>query len=156
MTIATFGVTATVLEGYAHRLALNATTSPTDTQADEMIQDRGAEWSALLQSVGVDVAGIDPTSQLYRLSRRWVIAATLHDVMRARERTVTPIVESFGAEADALRDRVLERIGTLGDGQPTADGSPNLVDSHVTRAAEVEAAISDGSLVARLAWSGNV
>jgi len=26
----------------------------------------------------------------------------------------------------------------------------------VTRAAEVEAAISDGSLVARLAWSGNV
>ena len=156
MTIATFGVTATVLEGYAHRLALNATTSPTDTQADEMIQDRGAEWSALLQSVGVDVATIDPASQLYRLSRRWVIAATLHDVMRARERTVTPIVESFGSEADALRDRVLERIGTLGDGQPTADGSPNLVDSHVTRAAEVEAAISDGSLVARLAWSGNV
>ena len=156
MTIATFGVTPSVLEGYAHRLALNATTSPTDTQADEMIQDRGAEWSALLQSVGVDVASIDPASQLYRLSRRWVIAATLHDVMRARERTVTPIVESFGSEADALRDRVLERIGTLGDGQPTADGSPNLVDSHVTRAAEVEAAISDGSLVARLAWSGNV
>lgn len=156
MTIATFGVTPTTLEGYAHRLALNASTSPTDIQAAEMIEDRGAEWSALLQSVGVDVATIDPTSQLYRLSRRWVVAAALHDVMRARERTVTPIVESFGSEADALRDRVLERIGTLGDGQPTADGSPNLVDSHVTRAAEVEAAISDGSLVARLAWSGNV
>ena len=154
--IETFGVTSTTLEGYAHRLTLDATTSPTAAQADEMVTDRGAEWSALLQSVGVDVATIDPASQLYRLSRRWVIAAALHDVMRARERTVTPIVTSFGDEADALRDRVLERIGTLGDGQPTAAGAPNLVDSHVTRAAEIEAALADGSLVNRLAWSGNV
>jgi hypothetical protein len=158
MTVDAFGVTTSALTGYAHRLALDASTSPTAAQADEMITDRAAEWCAQLASLGVDVAtaAADPSSQVYRLSRRWIIAATLHDVIRARERTITPIVESFAAEMDALRDRVLDRVATLGDGQPTAADAPNLPASHVTLAAEVEAAVEGESLIKRLAWGGYV
>jgi len=159
MTIATFGVIPATLTGYVHRLSLDASTSPTDTQAAEMITDRGAEWSAILESVGVAVAAVeaDATLQIHRLSRRWIVSASCGDVVRARERTITPIVESFYSEADALRVRVLERIGTLGDGQPRGAGAPNLPDSHVTRAAQIHAALrDDGRLVTRLAWSGDV
>ena len=158
MAVDAFGVTPATLTGYAHRLVLDASTSPTDTQAAEIITDRAAEWCAILESLGVDVttAAADASTQVYRLSRRWIVAASLHDVMRARERTVTPIVESFAAEMDALRDRVLDRVATLGDGQPTTADAPNLPASHVTMYDEIKDTIAGESLIKRLAWRGDV
>jgi hypothetical protein len=158
-TIATFGVVVSDIAGRAHRLAITADTSPNSTVVGEMITERGAEISAALRDMGVDVDTVsaDSTLQVYQIARRWIIYGVAADVLLARDRTSTDLADAYERRTSEAWDRLSTEVSRmLADGRPINDGAANLPASHVTRADEIESAIEVQGLGQRLAWSGSV
>lgn len=156
--VADFGVTAAIVAQYIGGTAFSTTSVPTTATVDAMIQRVAGQWSGLLQRRGADVEAADLAtgSQLYLMSQEWIAKRVAMDVLFSRERAVTPLAERWEAQTDAIKREVLEMTAALLDGQSSAAGAPGLIDSHVTRATEVRAALRDQPLGQRLAWGSRV
>lgn len=158
-TIATFGVVVSDIAGRAHRLDITATTSPSSTVVDEMITERGAELSAALRDMGVDVDTVsaDSTLQVYQIARRWIIYAVAADVLLARDRTSTDLADAYERRTRETWDRLSSEVSRmLADGRPTNSGAANYPASHVTRESFIDDALDGQGLGQRLAWSGSL
>jgi len=156
--VSAFGVDASVVAQYIGGTAFSASTVPTATTVASMISRVSAKWSGLIEQRGVDVAAVaaDPTSQLYLMSQEWIARSVALDVIVTRERAFPPIAEHYREVCDSIREEVNTRTAALLDGQSSADGAPGLIDSHVSRRAQVERALESMPLAQRLAWSGKL
>ena len=155
------GVTVADVAEMAHRVQVTANTSPDTARVEAFIDDRTAEIAAMLMTMGVDVTGLATrtTGIGYRLVRRWIVTMSAYDLLRARERVAgaaVPLLESYREEGESLMERIRQRPADLGDEHPTASGDPNLVDSHVTRQSQIDAATDGYGLGAQLAWRGRL
>ncbi len=157
-SFSTFGVTASTLGRYVHRLTFDASTSPTATEAGELINDRAAEWCAFLDSIGIDFTAFssDTASQGYRLSQSWIGRAAAIDADRARGHQNTELAIAMADERDAIMQRVRERSAEFGADKPTGISAANSPHTSTQRAAYVTTALEGASLGRRLANSGNL
>ena len=142
MAVPDFGVTAALVaaEGGLGASSFGASSIPTSSQVDVWIQEESAYWSGLLRSLGLDPAQVDDdtSTEVYAMSKRYVTIAVAVRVVRIREVDGnSAFVSSLRNERDAIREMMLSRPASLGDGQPTADGSPNLTRS--PRSSETDA-----------------
>jgi hypothetical protein len=156
--VADFGVTAAIVAQYIGGTAFSTASVPTAATVDAMILRVSGQWSGLLQRRGADVTAADLAtgSQLYLMSQEWIAKRVAMDVLYARERSLPPIAEKWEAQTEAIKREILEMTAALLDGQSSAAGAPGLIDSHVTREAEVREALRGQPLGQRLAWGSRV
>lgn len=154
----TFGVVAADLSRYVHRLQFDADTSPTLTQAGEVIAERAAEWCAFLHSIGVDWESVaaDATSQGYLMSRGWIGRAAAIDMHRAKGITNTELAIALAEERDRLRDTMRDRVAEMGSARAASISAPNAPHTDIERATQVTAAQATRGIGARMANSGSV
>ena len=153
-----FGVDASVVAQYIGGVTFNATTVPTASTVASMIQRVSAQWSGLIEKRGVDVAAVsaDTSSQLYLMSQEWIARSVALDCIVTRERAFPPIAEHYRDACRVIRDEVIARTSALLDGQSSEAGAPGLIDSHVSRRAQVVRALESMPLSQRMAWSGKL
>ena len=159
MAFSTFGVTSSTLSRYVHRLTFDTDTSPTATEAGEIINDRAAEWCAFLDSVGIPAATRDgwaATDESYRLSHSWIARAAAVDCSRARGHRNTELEIAMAEERDAIKQTMRDRVSELGDQRPTGASAANFPHTDVQRATQRTAALATGSLGSRMANRGSV
>lgn len=142
MSVPDFGATQALVaaESGMGAASFGASSIPTANQVDVWIGEESAYCSGLLRSLGLAPATVDAdtTTEVYAMAKRYVTLAVAVRVARIREADGnSAIVSSLRTERDALRKGMLDRPATLGDGQPTGDGAPNLTRS--PRSAETDA-----------------
>ena len=87
MAINIFGITKTDLQTVVSNLSIEADTSPTETQVDDLILQAAAEMELEAEAVGIDLEGLtDPTDPTYQLFRRAIIYRVAADVLVAKNR----------------------------------------------------------------------
>jgi hypothetical protein len=150
-----FGVVRGDLSRYVHRMKFSDQTSPTDTQADEIIAERAAEWCQFLDSLGIDYteAAGTSTDRTYLMSRRWIALAAACDCIRGRERDATELILNMQEELDRIKTSVRQRVSEVaGTGRATA----NRATSSVAQAANIATDSEGWTLGRRLANTGGV
>lgn len=150
-----FGVAVADLSRYVHRMSFSATTSPTETQAGEIIAERAAEWCQFLDSIGVDYseAAATTTDRTYLMSRRWIALAAACDCIRGRERDATELILNMQEELDRIKEALRARVGEVaGTGRATANRATNSV----AQSTAIKTASADWTLGQRLANTGGI
>ena len=150
-----FGVVVGDLSRYVHRMTFSATTSPTSTQAGEIIAERAAEWCQFLDSVGVDYteAASTTTDRTYLMSRRWIALAAACDCIRGRERDATELILNMQEELDRIKEAVRARVGEVAG---TGRGTANRATNSVAQASAIATASESWTLGQRLANTGGI
>jgi hypothetical protein len=155
--VSTFGATPASLTTYVHRLVINSTTSPNTDQTEELIDLHASFLCGLLSSMKIDPASVldaPGTQQGWLMCTRYVELMAVYDIQRNRTANTTEQTRSYYSEAQDILRGIRKRPADLGDILPTGPGSPNLVDSHVTRSPQVRAAARDYSTLGnRLAFN---
>jgi len=106
-TINTFGITTADVSGQVHNLTISPTSSPTDAQVTDMIEQNAALLTMELQAAGITAAGLtDTTDATYVLCKRGIINKTVSDVLVARNRGEA----GAGAYYMANWDRLIETV----------------------------------------------
>ena len=141
--VSTFGATPASLTKYVHRLVISSTTSPNETQTEELIDLHASFLCGLLTSMKIDPASVldaPGTQQGWLMCTRYVELMAVYDIQRNRTANTTEQTRSFYTEAQDIVRAIRKRPADLGDILPIGPGSPNLVDSHVTRSEQVRQA----------------
>lgn len=144
--VSTFGATPASCTKYVNRLTIDSTTSPTTTQVENIIDLHASFLCGLLTSMKIDPASVldaPGTQQGWLMCTRYVELMTVFDIQRNRTANTTEQTRSFYTEAQDIVRAIRKRPADLGDILPTGPGSPNLVDSHVTRSPQVRRAAQD-------------
>ena len=134
MAVPDFGVTASLVaaESGMGAATFGASSIPTSSQVDVWIEEESGEWAAFIQSLGLDPASVaaDTSTQVYLISRRCITLAVAVRAARIREVDGnSAFVSDMRRERDEKMQRLMNRPASFGDGQPRADGDPNLVRS---------------------------
>ena len=131
-TINTFGITVADISGQVHNLRIDASSSPTEAQVDEMIQQNAALLAMELQAAGITAAGlVDVTDATYVLCKRGIINKTVSDVLVARNRGEA----AAGAYYMANWDKLIETVRQY----------PQRVESQDTQGPDLAAFIAQGA-----------
>ncbi len=155
MAIFTFGVVRTDIGRLLPKVAFANDSTPTSTQADEIITDHAAELNGFLVGMGVDVQGLDaqPTAPMYRMCQRYILLKFAADVVRMRNQNSNTAADEWDKQAYDLMDRLRKLPGDMGNTRPTGINSPNILHTNATYPSQIAAAtILSGS---RLAVNAN-
>jgi len=108
MAIFTFGVVRTDIGRLLPKVAFANDSTPTSTQADEIITDHAAELNGFLVGMGVDVQGLDaqPTTPMYRMCQRYIILKFAADVVRMRNQNSNTAADEWDNQAADLMERL--------------------------------------------------
>lgn len=155
MAIYTFGVVRTDIGRLLPKIAWSLTSTPTQTQADEIIIDHAAVLNGFLVGMGVDVQGLDaqPTTPMYRMCQRYIILRLAADVERARNQNSNTAADEWDNQATDIMDRLRKLPGDMGSTRPVGVRSPNIFHSNANYPAEITAKIYASN--SRLARNAN-
>jgi hypothetical protein len=106
----TFGVVPADIGRYLPRVAFDATSQPTLTDAVAIIDDHAADLCAFLTGMGLSVQGVNaqPTTAMYRQCQRYILMRFAAQVIRARSQNSQTLADRLDEEADALMKRLRE------------------------------------------------
>lgn len=129
-----YGVDTTDITAEVAGLVLGASTTPTAAMVTEWITASEDRINAFLAPLGVDTTALmaATSSKAYGLIRRWVTLETASRALRARDRNVGELYRALRDEASEIWNQIEKRPATLGDYQPVATTSPNLVTTNRT------------------------
>lgn len=130
-----YGVTTTTLGGYAHGLTFSATTKPTTTQAQAVIDFWTLAWDKIAESKGFTAATVqaDTGHALYNLGQQWISCRAAAQLLEAREKRESTITRSLRMQADTIMPMpgsLVELV--MGDDFSTANGKPTAWASAAT------------------------
>lgn len=129
-----YGVDTTDITAEVAGLVLGTSTTPTAAMVTEWITASEDRINAFLAPLGVDTTELmaATTSKAYGLIRRWVTLETASRALRSRDRNVGELYRALRDEASEIWNQIEKRPATLGDYQPVATTSPNLVTTNRT------------------------
>lgn len=137
----TFGVVPADIGRYLPRIAFDATSQPTLTDAQAIINDHAADLCAFLYGMGVGPQGVfnQPTSAMYRQCQRYILLRFAAQVIRARSQNSQTMADRLDDEADALMKRLREIPQDMGSTRPVSSVSPNIMHSNADYPGEIYA-----------------
>lgn len=137
----TFGVVPADIGRYLPRVAFDATSQPTLTDAVAIIDDHAADLCAFLTGMGLSVQGVNaqPTTAMYRQCQRYILMRFAAQVIRARSQNSQTLADRLDEEADALMKRLREIPPDLGNARPVSATSPNILHSNADYSGEIYA-----------------
>lgn len=129
-----YGVDTADITAEVAGLVLGTSTTPTAAMVTEWITASEDRINAFLAPLGVDTTALmaATTSKAYGLIRRWVTLETASRALRSRDRNVGELYRALRDEASEIWNQIEKRPATLGDYQPVATTSPNLVTTNRT------------------------
>ena len=149
--IYTFGVVRDDVGRYLPRIAFDASSAPTDTQADDIIYDHAADLCAYLYGLGVNVAQLDaqPTAAMYRTCQRYILLRLAAQIARLRNQNSQTLADRFDDDAQGILDRLRKLPQDMGQTRPVGVNSPNLLHTNATYPEQIyNASIVSGSRLA--------
>lgn len=149
--IYTFGVVRDDVGRYLPRIAFDASSAPTDTQADDIIYDHAADLCAYLYGLGVNVTQLDaqPTAAMYRTCQRYILLRLAAQIARLRNQNSQTIADRFDDDAQGILDRLRKLPQDMGQTRPVGVNSPNLLHTNATYPEQIyNASIVSGSRLA--------
>lgn len=155
MAIYKFGIVRTDIGRLLPKIAFAADSTPTSTQADDIIDDHAADINGFLIGMGVDVQGLDaqPTVPMYRMAGRYILLRFAADVIRMRNQNSNTAADEWDRQASELMDRLRKLPGDMGPTRPTGTTSPNILHSNANYPGEISAKILASN--SRLAVNAN-
>jgi hypothetical protein len=137
--IFTFDVVPADIGRLLPRIAFSTDSAPTQTQAEDIILDWGAELSAFLEGMGVAVKAVNdhPTYALYRVCQRYVLLRFAAQVIRLRNQNDQTMADRLDGQADGLKEVLRKTPADMGAQRPNGPNSPNILRSNATYAAEI-------------------
>lgn len=147
----TFGVVRSDIGRYLPRIAFDATSAPTETEADAIIDDHAADLCAFLYGMGVSVEGINnqPTSAMYRTCQRYILLRFAAQVARMRNQNSQTMADKLDEDASALMERLRSIPQDMGSTRPVGSTAPNIMHSNADYPGEIYAkSINSGSRLA--------
>lgn len=129
-----YGVDTTDITAEVAGLVLGTSTTPTAAMVTEWITASENQFNAFVGPLGVDTTALmaATSSQAYQIARRWITLDAASRALRARDRNVGELYKALRDEAKEIWQRIEKRPATLGDYQPVATTSPNLVTTNRT------------------------
>jgi hypothetical protein len=149
--IYTFGVVRDDVGRYLPRIAFDASSAPTDTQADAIIYDHAADLCAYLYGLGVNVTQLDaqPTAAMYRTCQRYILLRLAAQIARLRNQNSQTLADRFDDDAQGILDRLRKLPQDMGQTRPVGVNSPNLLHTNATYPEQIyNASIVSGSRLA--------
>ena len=147
------GLTHSDVEARHHGLTLSATTSPTATQVDSIVDEAATDaesfYRGLTGKLASDLTASDPA---YTLLRRIAVWDALAEFVVAHTRS-TP--ESYQARLDrteGMRDRLRTYIQDLGSSRPTGDLDPGIFQAHTDSDFAADVAEARAGSIRAVAW----
>jgi hypothetical protein len=155
MAIYKFGIVRTDIGRLLPKIAFASDSTPTSTQADDIIDDHAADINGFLIGMGVDVQGLDaqPTVPMYRMAGRYILLRFAADVIRMRNQNSNTAADEWDRQASELMDRLRKLPGDMGPTRPTGTTSPNILHSNANYPGEISAKILASN--SRLAVNAN-
>jgi hypothetical protein len=155
MAIYKFGIVRTDIGRLLPKIAFATDSTPTSTQADDIIDDHAADINGFLIGMGVDVQGLDaqPTVPMYRMAGRYILLRFAADVIRMRNQNSNTAADEWDRQASELMDRLRKLPGDMGPTRPTGTTSPNILHSNANYPGEISAKILASN--SRLAVNAN-
>ena len=155
MAIYKFGIVRTDLGRLLPKIAFANDSTPTSTQADDIIDDHAADINGFLIGMGVDVQGLDaqPTVPMYRMAGRYILLKLAADVIRMRNQNSNTAADEWDRQAADLRDRLRNMPADMGPTRPNGTTSPNILHSNANYPAEISLKILNSN--SRLAVNAN-
>lgn len=136
-----FGCTRDDVQRYVPRMAFDAQSAPTDTQADAIILAHAADICGWLYGMGVNPTDLDalPSSALYIQAQSYILMKFAAQVMRLRNANANTLANELEDRADALRERMRKTPTDMGEQRPTGPNAPNQLHTSSTYEAEAYA-----------------
>ena len=149
--IFTFDVVPDDIGRLLPRIAFDALSAPTQTQAEDIILDWGAELSAFLTGMGVSVQAVNdhPSYALYRVCQRYILLRFAAQVIRLRNQNSQTMADRLDEQADGLREVLRKTPADMGAQRPNGPNSPNILRSNASYPEQVYTKqLNSGSRVA--------
>lgn len=147
----TFGVVPSDIGRYLPRVAFSATTQPTFTDAEQIINDHAADLCGFLIGMGVGLTSLalDPGATMYRNCQRYILMRFAAQVIRSRDQNSNTMADRLDDEAKALWDRLRVHVQDMAKTRPNGLFSPNILRSNATYQAQLtNAQFNSGSRLA--------
>jgi hypothetical protein len=130
--IYTFNVVPDDIGRLLPRIAFDALSAPTETQAEDIILDHAAELSAFLTGMGVGIQAINdhPEWAMYRVCQRYILLRFAAQVIRLRNQNSQTMADRLDEQADGLKETLRTRPADMGAQRPNGANSPNILRSN--------------------------
>ena len=128
----TFNVVPDDIGRLLPRIAFDALSAPTETQAEDIILDHAAELSAFLTGMGVGIQAINdhPEWAMYRVCQRYILLRFAAQVIRLRNQNSQTMADRLDEQADGLKETLRTRPADMGAQRPNGANSPNILRSN--------------------------
>jgi hypothetical protein len=130
--IYTFDVVPDDIGRLLPRIAFDALSGPTQTQAEDIILDHAAELSAFLTGMGVGIQAINdhPEYAMYRVCQRYILLRFAAQVIRLRNQNSQTMADRLDEQAEGLKETLRTRPADMGAQRPNGPNSPNILRSN--------------------------
>ena len=137
--IYTFNVVPDDIGRLLPRIAFDALSAPTETQAEDIILDHAAELSAFLTGMGVGIQAINdhPEWAMYRVCQRYILLRFAAQVIRLRNQNSQTMADRLDEQADGLKETLRTRPADMGAQRPNGANSPNILRSNANYPEEI-------------------
>jgi len=128
----TFGVVPADIGRYLPRIAFSATTQPTDTQAEAIIDDHAADLCGFLIGMGVSITTLaaDSGATMYRNCQKYILLRFAAQVLRSRQQDSQSMADRLDDEAKQQWDRLRVHVQDMAKTRPNGLFSPNILRSN--------------------------
>ena len=147
----TFGVVPADIGRYLPRIAFSATTQPTDTQAEAIIDDHAADLCGFLIGMGVSITTLaaDSGATMYRNCQKYILLRFAAQVLRSRQQDSQSMADRLDDEAKQQWDRLRVHVQDMAKTRPNGLFSPNILRSNANYQQQLtNAQLNSGSRLA--------
>jgi hypothetical protein len=147
----TFGVVPADIGRYLPRIAFSATTQPTETQAEAIIDDHAADLCGFLIGMGVSITTLDadPGATMYRNCQKYILLRFAAQVLRSRQQNSDTMADRLDDEAKQLWERFRVHVQDMAKTRPNGLFSPNILRSNANYQQQLtNAQLNSGSRLA--------
>jgi len=147
----TFGVIPADIGRYLPRIAFSATTQPTETQAEAIIDDHAADLCGFLIGMGVSITTLDadPGLTMYRNCQKYILLRFAAQVLRSRQQNSDTMADRLDDEAKQLWERFRVHVQDMAKTRPNGLFSPNILRSNANYQQQLtNAQLNSGSRLA--------
>ena len=146
-----FGVVTGDVAAMSQGLTFTASTTPTATQAQAVIDEHGEYVSAIFWDQLVTASALSSSSQGYRIGRMLVRYRSVIELATAQHHTIEQ-VDIWERRADALEEQLRTHVGTLGESSSTDKDAPGRLQTSHDYEDEIDDNVADaGDLAAQMA-----
>ena len=146
-----FGVVPADIGRYLPRIAFSATTQPTDTQAEAIIDDHAADLCGFLIGMGVSITTLaaDSGATMYRNCQKYILLRFAAQVLRSRQQNSDTMADRLDDEAKQLWERLRVHVQDMAKTRPNGLFSPNILRSNANYQQQLtNAQLNSGSRLA--------